>query len=214
MIHYIYKITNLKNNKIYIGKHSSKKTNDNYYGSGVAIKRAIKKYGKENFKKEILCYCDNEKELNAKERYYINFYDTYKKGYNMTFGGEGMLGYKPSEQQKIRQSMTQKLKFMNEPEYREKLSKKAKLRTGEKNPFFGKKLPQSHIEKMRKARIKAITGKNNPSAVKVKCIELNLIFDTAKDAALFVGLKYSTSILKAAKGQRNKAGGYRWLLVD
>jgi hypothetical protein len=47
MKHYIYKITNLINNKIYIGKHSSKNMNkDNYIGSGYLLLKAIKKYGK------------------------------------------------------------------------------------------------------------------------------------------------------------------------
>lgn len=45
----IYKTTNLINGKIYIGQDS--KDRPNYYGSGKLIHRAIKKYGKENFKK-------------------------------------------------------------------------------------------------------------------------------------------------------------------
>lgn len=56
MIFYIYKITNMINNKTYIGRsnHSSLKRDKNYYGSGPYIKRAIMKYGKENFRKDII----------------------------------------------------------------------------------------------------------------------------------------------------------------
>ena len=50
----IYLITNLINNKIYIGKHITDDLNDNYFGSGTVIKQAIKKYGLENFTKTYL----------------------------------------------------------------------------------------------------------------------------------------------------------------
>lgn len=59
MFMYIYKITNLLNGKIYVGKHTCKNIENLYYGSGVAIKSAIKKYGKENFKKDVLCFCES-----------------------------------------------------------------------------------------------------------------------------------------------------------
>lgn len=50
----VYKITNLLNNKYYIGVHSTNDLNDGYLGSGKNIKQAVKKYGKEHFKKDIL----------------------------------------------------------------------------------------------------------------------------------------------------------------
>lgn len=63
-IYYIYKITNLINGKIYIGKHVQYNNKiDNYLGSGNLIRLAVKKYGYENFKKEILSYHSNDKEL-------------------------------------------------------------------------------------------------------------------------------------------------------
>lgn len=58
------------------------------------------------------------------------------------------------------------------------------------------------------------TGANNPSAVVVKCKETGEIFDTCKKAAIFCGLKGATTILKCAKGTRNKAGGYTWEIVS
>jgi hypothetical protein len=51
---YFYKTTNLINEKFYYGVHASNSLNDKYLGSGKMILRAIKKYGRENFKKEIL----------------------------------------------------------------------------------------------------------------------------------------------------------------
>jgi group I intron endonuclease len=213
---YIYRITNLLNGKKYIGKHSSMCLDNNYYGSGVAIAKAIKKYGKSNFKKDVICICENENHLNEMEIYYINKENTFKIGYNMTKGGEGMLGYKPTQETKEKASISRKKYYKENPQLLKKLSDLAKKKIGDKNPFFGKKLTKEHIEKLRKARVKAITGGNNPSARKLLCIEKNIIFQTAKDAAIFCGLKHSTSILKAAKGLNGlkSAGGYTWKLID
>jgi hypothetical protein len=83
----IYKITNLINNKIYIGKDVS--CDKNYYGSGVFIKKAIIKYGKENFTKEIIDTCYNYNELSVKEKYWIEFYKNKQLLYNITEGGDG-----------------------------------------------------------------------------------------------------------------------------
>lgn len=67
MFYYVYKITNTINNKFYIGSHKTQDLNDDYFGSGMYLKRAIKKYGKENFKKEILYYLNSIEEMRTKE---------------------------------------------------------------------------------------------------------------------------------------------------
>ncbi len=84
----VYKITNLINNKIYIGQ--DRKNNPLYYGSGKAIINAIKKYGKENFIKEILSICENEEDMNEKEMYWIETLNSRdrKIGYNISIGGK------------------------------------------------------------------------------------------------------------------------------
>ena len=88
---YIYKITNEINGKIYIGKHSTDNLNDGYMGSGVVLRQAIKKYGVENFTKDIIEFCDKEVELNDLEKHYIDKYKSTDKsiGYNLTPGGDG-----------------------------------------------------------------------------------------------------------------------------
>ena len=68
MFYTVYKTTNLLNNKIYIGLHETEDLNDSYLGSGILLKQAIKKYGSNNFKKEILFVYDNKIEMINKEK--------------------------------------------------------------------------------------------------------------------------------------------------
>lgn len=90
---YIYKVTNQINGKSYIGKkHGNITETKKYFGSGIAIKEAIEKYGQENFIKEILEIVDGY-DLNERERYWIEYYNTYGNGYNMTVGGDGSNGF-------------------------------------------------------------------------------------------------------------------------
>lgn|SRR5574343_51289 len=70
--HYLYKTTNLINGKIYIGVHSTNNLNDGYLGSGSALTKAFKKYGKENFKKEILEWFDWRCEAFNREAEIVN----------------------------------------------------------------------------------------------------------------------------------------------
>ena len=96
MIGVIYKITNQVNNKVYIGQ-TIQNLKDRWYrhcgysGSkgeqNMIIKKAIHKYGKENFNIKILEICDSV-ELNEKEKYWISKYNSYKNGYNATKGGQ------------------------------------------------------------------------------------------------------------------------------
>jgi len=83
----IYKTTNLLNGKFYVGKDvKNKKT---YLGSGNILKQAIEKYGKENFKKEILEICTTLEELSEREKYWIKKLNAIGLGYNLTEGGTG-----------------------------------------------------------------------------------------------------------------------------
>lgn len=68
----IYKITNLLNGKMYIGQHTTSNIDDGYMGSGLAIQRAIRKYGKHNFSKEWLMFCEDADDLNYMERVYVD----------------------------------------------------------------------------------------------------------------------------------------------
>lgn len=94
MFYTIYKITNVKDGKVYIGKHQTQDLNDGYMGSGKQLKRAQTKHGIENFKKEILFQFDNEDEMNAKEAELVTEEFCLRKDtYNLCPGGQGGFGY-------------------------------------------------------------------------------------------------------------------------
>jgi hypothetical protein len=66
--HTVYQTINLINNKIYIGAHSTDDLTDNYCGSGTNISRAIIKYGRDSFKKDILHIFETPEEMFSKEK--------------------------------------------------------------------------------------------------------------------------------------------------
>lgn len=68
MVYTIYKTTNLINGKFYLGRHKTTNPEDSYLGSGTVLKNAISKYGKENFRKEILFVYPTQAEAYQKER--------------------------------------------------------------------------------------------------------------------------------------------------
>ena len=90
MYYTIYKITNKLNGKFYIGKHQTKNLDDGYMGSGILIRRAIKKHGVENFEKEILHIFKTEEEMNKAE---IKLVVLSEDSYNLCPGGQGGFGY-------------------------------------------------------------------------------------------------------------------------
>ena len=70
--HYIYKTTNIITGKFYVGMHSAFNLDDGYLGSGKRLWYSIKKYGKENHKKEILEFCKDRNELIKREEEIVN----------------------------------------------------------------------------------------------------------------------------------------------
>lgn len=114
----IYKATNTINDKCYIGvdsnwphrKHAHKCAVKR--GSQLLFHKAIRKYGWENFKWEIIEESENiDLLLNEREEFYIRLNNSYHldgNGYNMTYGGEATLGWSPSEETKLKISISNK----------------------------------------------------------------------------------------------------------
>ena len=88
--YFTYKTTNLINNRYYLGMHSTNNINDNYVGSGKRLWYEIRKYGKENFKIEILNYYNNIEELINAEKVLITENDINNNNcLNLKLGGSG-----------------------------------------------------------------------------------------------------------------------------
>ena len=103
MRYIIYKITNLINNRYYIGRHAAKNIDDGYMGSGIGIKNAISKYGRKNFKKEILAEATSQEELwKLEEQYVTKEVVDDPLSYNQVGGGKSYLnGLKQSDPEKF-----------------------------------------------------------------------------------------------------------------
>ena len=131
MNHYVYEITNLVNGKKYIGKRSCHCPieEDKYMGSGTLLIRAIKKYGVNNFKKEILQVCETSEMAYTYEELYtvqVNAWDN-KNYYNLKRGGRGgTYGIKMSEDTKLKISIANKGR--QSPNKGKKLSESTKLK--------------------------------------------------------------------------------------
>lgn len=115
MLYYIYKTVNLVNDHYYIGMHIGE-LEDEYLGSGRILKQAINKYGKANFKKEILVICENEEELRRWEKSLIDLKIKDPKCYNIAPGGQGgnvIKHFSREEQKEIRKKAIQSVKEWN-----------------------------------------------------------------------------------------------------
>ena len=153
---YIYCITNIINNKKYVGKMSKPvNKSKSYLGSGVIINKAIRKYGKESFLKEVLEENLKAEELSIREVFWIEKLNTkLPNGYNLTDGGEGTIGYKKTLTQIENHKNAIRGKKTSE-ETKRKMSEanigKKKTENHAKNiskGLTGRKLSPEHVEKV------------------------------------------------------------------
>ena len=102
---YIYLIENKINGKKYIGKTYSsisirwgEHKRESKRSTHRPLYKAINKYGIENFTIKEIEYCENCEE---REKYWIEYYDTYNNGYNATLGGDGKTYFEYSDEEVI-----------------------------------------------------------------------------------------------------------------
>ncbi len=100
---YVYMTKNLTNGKMYIGIHKGDSLDINYAGSGKWLKRAFKKYSRDNFINGIIEWADSAEDLSVLEQLYIDYFDTLAPaGYNLTTGGEVLFHHHDLTKQKIK----------------------------------------------------------------------------------------------------------------
>lgn len=149
---FIYRWTNLINDKKYIGQHFGD-LDDGYVGSGVTFKRAVKKYKIENFSREILEFFElvSPAELDQAEKYWITYYDAVNSPeyYNLTEGGKGTKGHKHSDKSlnKMRKPRPHTRGIKRDPEVVAQIAAKNK---GRKHP----EETRAKMSKAQKARIR------------------------------------------------------------
>ena len=165
----IYKATNLINGKVYIGQTTNpleQRVKQHFFkkDDGTYFHNALKKYGQDGFKWDVIDYADNEDDLSKKEIYWIAYYESFldkNKGYNSTSGGETSKSI--SEAVRLKISIKNKGKVITK-EHREKLRqafigrnvsnetrvKISKAVKGEKNGMFGRKHTDEEKENLRK----------------------------------------------------------------
>lgn len=215
--------------KCYIGQTISYKRRlsqfrTNYKGlhyGGKKIEEAIEKFGAKNFKYEILFeqYFSNREEaklvLHQKEEYYIEMYDTYKNGYNMTKGGSGTKGLVPTEEN-VKKSVERFKKYLETHEHprkgvhlsyetKKKLSEFNKKRIGSLNPMYGKHLSEkqrcllSNVAKTRTGEKNPFYNKSHKDSTKEKISEANSVAVIQLDKNTGEVLNEFTSALKAGE---------------
>lgn len=139
MQHLVYKITNNVNSRYYIGVHSTNNLDDGYMGSGMLIRRAIAKYGIDNFTKTILFTTDNIDAAYAEEKRIVRSVYDDPLSYNINEGGKGGWGMVNKNPDRIyamdrpgareRLSTTLKTKYASDPAYRDSRLKNLELAT-------------------------------------------------------------------------------------
>lgn len=224
---YIYKITNLINNKLYIGKTSQtveKRWKNHYYearrwkkcqdtgadfGYNSRLYPAMIKYGYENFTIQLIEAVDSLEALNSREKYWVDFYDTRNNGYNIAAGGTGgfFLGCKhtPEAIEKLRIAAT------GRKQSPESIAKSADAKRG-------KRASQEAREKMRNAKLGKKTGKHSKEwrqhiseghINEVICIETGVTYYNLMEAERQTGVRRQ-SISANLTGKYSHAGGYHW----
>lgn len=173
--HFTYKTTNLINNRYYLGMHSTNRIDDGYLGSGKRLYYELNKYGRDNFKFEILKQFSSREELVQAEINLITEQDLKNPNcLNLKSGGEGGLSSEEHRQSflegrvwgRVLGGIRAQELIKNDPEKKKRMVEKATATIKEyfkNNPgyFSGRKHTPETIEKMKQSHKDKRKGSNN-----------------------------------------------------
>jgi len=227
----IYKITNLLNQKIYVGytkRSLQRRFREHLYWKTSAkkslLRDAIKKYGPENFEIEEIESSEDKNYIMGqnRENFWINFYDSNnpKIGYNIAQGGLGgnTGGHPTSEEhkEKLKKLWTGCKRWNNgiiERYCKESPGPdfiRGSLRTKKTHPEWCKKLSiNKKGKKFSETHLAAIRNARKKSRKKILCIETGEVFESVKEASLKTGIKRN-GITSCCNKRLKSSGGYTW----
>ena len=234
---FVYITTCLVNGKRYLGQRVFAKGWKTYIGSGVAFTQAVKRYGKENFTREIVHVCYSQEELNKAEydlSVCLNVVES-DDFYNLVFGGGTNAGWNPSPE--TREKIGAANRGENSGWYGKKHTEEQKRKIGaarkgmkfpdewRKNISAGRAgvvVSEETREKLRAAN----SGVNNPmygrqqsekgktaQSRPIMCVETGIKYYGIREADRKTGITRA-NIWRALNGKQKTAGGFTWVYVE
>lgn len=190
MLYFVYETTNLSSGKIYVGAHATNIEDDGYLGSGKLLTQAIKKYGRENFKRKVLSYHETWDDALRAERVIVDEQFVLRDDtYNLKLGGEGSWFHRRG----IKRTLEEKQKISDKlrgrafsDEHKDRISQSHANVSGSNNPMFGRGPTKG-----------SFSEKNHPFA----------------NSILIDGIRFS-SVLQAAKSLNVTRHAIRKLIND
>ena len=206
---YIYKITCKDTNKIYVGKsESSVETRwkehcraaflPSHGDYNFPFHRAIRKYGIDNFIVETIDKTDDSEEIKEKEKYWINFYNSYYQGYNATLGGDGQSKYNYDDI--VNYYLTHNNSMVETCKY---------FQIYDQVVYAALKSKEIDYKNL----LKRNTPKRNKNE-KIFCVELNKTFNSMTEIDNYFNKVVHPNIRRCLNGITKKAYGYTWKVVD
>lgn len=204
---YIYKITNQINGKIYIGK-TLKTIEERFkehcynYKKRKNEKRplysAMNKYGIENFDIKEVEKC-NDKVVNEREKYWIEYYGSFKNGYNATLGGDG----------KAYIDRELVIKTYNEIQNQKKVAELLNISVDSVHDIL---IQNDVLIKSKEDFLKDLNRKS-VAMIDKNTLKILKIFSSIKEAEVYLGISYRSHISEVCNGKRKTCQGYVWKYI-